>query len=446
MSDKNNGVNEENELPEDEKRPPQLVPARPGRAVSMFGLVERIIEQFNIEHGEGESETFKAATTEVERRKLVRSIADYIFSVESVHLDLKEQSSIMGRAYSELFGYGPLDVLFNDKAVTTITLEGAKKAAIRYEPGSELTPQEPLFENTLHMRKTLQRMLRDAGAQLREDVPIVEVGLEIAGRHIGMTVATPPYVPELAVDIRVHPKDLPTLDRLVQSNFMTEKSRHLIEAIVKSGHGFMIVGDTESGKTTLLSILAQLLPNPADIIAVERAGELALPTGAQSLNPTWRVDDDFGITFGECIKQATEKKPQTLILDEVRADEPETIAPLLSEPDMPRQIWSFRGASDASRIRSALGMLARMSDRTQPEAMVFNLYERLPFIIMLKRRKGYLQLREIAEWQFPDNYKEANEFVYADYVCLMETGLTECEPTVKRPKHYLDLPNDFWEK
>lgn len=445
MSDKNNGVNQDNELPEDEKRPPQLVPARPGRAVSMFGLVERIIEQFNLEHGEGESEALQASTTEVERRKLVRAVADYIFAVESVHLDLKEQSSIMGRAYSELFGYGPLDALFNDDNVTTITLEGAKKAAVRYEPGSDLTPREPLFENTPHMRTTLQRMLRDAGAQLREDVPIIEVGLEIAGRRIGMTVATPPYVPELAVDIRVHPKELPTLDSLIQSNFMTEKSRQLIEAIVQSGHGFIIVGDTESGKTTLLSVLAQMLPNPDGIMAVERAGELALPQGAKRLTPRWRVDDDFGVTFGERIKQAVEQKPQTLILDEVRADEPQTIAPLLNEPDMPRQIWSFRGASDASRIRSALGMLARMSDRTQPEAMVYNLYERLPFIIMVKRRKGYLQLREIAEWQFPDNYKQANEMVYADYVCLMEMGLSECEPTGKQPKHNLELPGDFWE-
>jgi hypothetical protein len=90
-------------------------------------------------------------------------------------------------------------------------------------------------------------------------------------------------------------------------------------------------------------------------------------------------------------------------------------------------------------------MLARMSDRTQPEMMVFNLYERLPFIVVVKRRKGFIQLREIAEWQFPDNYKEVTDLVYADYVSLMELESDTCQPTGKLPKHALDLPESFWE-
>lgn len=445
MSENNNDNHHENELPDDEKRPPALVSSRPGRMVSMRGLVERIMEQFYYEHGESESDALKASTTEVERRKLVRATADYIFSVESVRLELKERSQIIARAYSELFGYGPLDTLFSDEAVTTITLEGTQKAAVRHAPGSELIPLEPLFEDTPHMQKTLRRLLRDAGAQLREDVPIVEAGVLIDGRRVCVAVATPPYVPELAVDIRVHPKTLPTLESLGESGFMNEKSRQLLQAIAKSEHGFIIVGETESGKTTLLSTLAQLLPNPDTILAVERAGELALPKGSERLVAAWRIDEKPAVTFGERIQQALEQKPQTLLLDEVRADEPESIAPLLSQPDMPRQIWSFRGASDANRIRSALGMLARMSDRNQPETMVFNLYERLPFIVMVKRRKGYLQLREIAEWQFPDNYKETNETVYADYVSLLELDEGQCQPTGKLPKQHLDLPKTFWD-
>ncbi|MDQ7027238.1 MAG: ATPase, T2SS/T4P/T4SS family [Anaerolineae bacterium] len=444
MSDKNDGIND-NELPEDERHLPELVPSHRGRMVSIRGLVERIIEEFEIEHGENESEAVQESTSEIERRKLLRSVADYIFSVESVHLELKEQAQIIARSYSEIFGYGALDTLFSDKNVTTITLEGARKAAVRYQPGTALIPLEPLFEDTPHMRKILKRLLKDAGAQLRDDVPIIETGLTIEGRRVCLTIAASPFVSEIAVDIRVHPKELPTLDMLVESGVLTQQVRQILESIVKSGYGFIIVGDTESGKTTLLSVLAQLLPSPEGILAIERASELALPDGAERLMATWPVDDDEWFSFGERIKQAIEKKPQTLILDEVRTDEPESIAPLLHEPDMPRQIWSFRGASSASRIRSALGMIARMSDHTQPESMVFNLYERLPFIIRIKRRKGYLQVLEIAEWQFPDNYKEINDLVYADYISLMEMGWEICEPTGKRPKHDLGLPEDFWD-
>lgn len=446
MAGKNNGLPpDQDTTPPDEEHPPELVPSRPGRMVSIKGLVERVIQEFLIEHGENESAAIKAAQAEYERRKLVRDIAEYVFGVESVHLELTEKSSIIGKAYSEIFGYGPLDALFAQEDVTTIVLEGASKLSIRYQPGTDLVPQEEVFEDTPHMKKTVARLLRDAGAQLREDVAIVEAGLSVGQRRVSISVAIPPYVPELAVDIRVHPEQTPTLDDLVSQGIMDDTARRFLEAIISSQHGFMVIGDTESGKTTLMSIIAQELPESQKIVAVERAGEMTLPESAMSLVERWPVDEFAGITFGERIQEALEQSPDVLILDEIRADEPETIAPLLNEPDMPRQIWSFRGTSAANRTRSALGMLARMADRSQPEAMVFNLSERLPFMVMLKRRKGYLQLKEIAEWQFPEGYQEVNDFVYADYVSLLEVGADGSMLTGHRPHHDLDLEETFWE-
>jgi hypothetical protein len=219
---------------------------------------------------------------------------------------------------------------------------------------------------------------------------------------------------------------------------MSATASKLLRALAVSPHGVVIVGDTESGKTTLLSILAHLLPGGTTLVSVERAGELRLPEGARRLVVHWPLGEQPGVSFGQQISAALAQNPASILLDEVRADEPEAIAPLLMKENAPRQIWTFRGPADNQRLRSALGMVARRSNPAQSEVMVRALYDRLPFIVTLKRTRGALRLRSIAEWQYPAGAE------YPDYVLLMETGWDGLQLTGKRPAQPLDLPADFW--
>ncbi|MEO0594651.1 MAG: ATPase, T2SS/T4P/T4SS family, partial [Chloroflexota bacterium] len=258
-------------------------------------------------------------------------------------------------------------------------------------------------------------------------------------RRASLSLAAPPLVAEMAADIRLHPTEAPTFDDWASAGIINEKSATLLQAIIQSEHGLLIVGDTESGKTTLLSILLTQLP-ALNIITVERTGELTLPENAERRVVQWRVGDEEGVTFGTQIRNALEENPDLIVLDEVRTDEPAMIAPLLSNDDTPRQIWSFRGTTVTKRLQSALGMLARMADSTQSEHMVYQLHRRLPFIVSLKHRQGQLQVREIAEWQFSEASADDTP-VYANYVPLLEFADTL---TGKYPQNPLDLPETFW--
>jgi hypothetical protein len=127
-----------------------------------------------------------------------------------------------------------------------------------------------------------------------------------------------------------------------------------------------------------------------------------------------------------------------IALDEVRADEAHAVAPLLADEVVPRQLWAFRGPADSKRLVSALGMLARRSDTTQGETLVRRLYERLPFIITVRRRKNMIQVQSVGEWQFPPTAE------YPDFIELMTMGWEGIELTGKRPSRDLELPDGFW--
>jgi Flp pilus assembly CpaF family ATPase len=405
----------------DEGREPRLIAAQLGRRmISEGALVEQITQAFMQDYHH--TDELRAADTSAKRLKLILESANYIFSVESVSLSPERKAAIIAQVYSNLFGYGPLDPLFADERITTIAIEGIDKASVRYGHG-ELISVGPIFTDREQLDRVIQRLVLDAGADLQPDQPFMEVGLRIGERMTCVNLLLPPVVFEPTLDIRLHPQQVPTWDDLVLTGVMPEQAADWLQQLAQSPHGLLIVGEPESGKTTLLNRLLWSLPTPAEVVVVERAREMQLPLGMANLTTRWPTAEHPLITFGEQLHHAAERLPQCMVLDEVRADEPETIAPLLQRADVPRQIWSFRGATFAKRLQSALGMLARRADPLGGDALVRALYERLPFVIAVNRLDGHLRLWSIGEWQFlhsPD---------YPTFVPLMHRQDGVLQPT-----------------
>ena len=409
----------------DQGREPHLVPGRMGaRLYSLAALRERIEERFFEEYDE--SPMLREADTSAKRLRLVLDVANYVFAVESVLVSEDEKADLLRQAYSNLFGYGPLDALFLDERITTIAINGADHAAVRYGHG-DLQPLKPLFDDSEHLRRIVERLLIDAGTELRDDLPAIETGLRLGDRKASLNVVMPPYSPVMNVDIRLHPPTMADMRRLVASGFMTDEAAALIHAIARSNHGIVIVGESEAGKTTLLSAAAAMLPETDDAVAVERAGEAQLPEAFERLTVRWALGDQTGVSFGEQIETAIAGRPSCIVLDEVRSDESMAIAPLLEAEFSARQIWVVRGVPDAKRLQSALGMLARRSNPDRGEAPVHALYERLPFVLTTARIQGQLKLFSIAEWQ-PSAASD-----YPDYVMLMQYREGAARPTGNPP-------------
>ena len=409
-------------LDADTGREPELLSGRLGtRLYSHAALVERIAAAVEAEQG---GSIQRDQRTRKERLHLLRETADYVLAVESVVLTQEALARLIEDCYSHIFGYGPLDALLADPRITTIALDGPDRAAVRYGHG-ELVAVGPLFDDDAHLREIVGRLVAAAGAELHPETPVLETGLTVNERSVALNVIGPPVTPTLTVDMRLHPVAAQTLETLAAAGFLSADAAHFLAAVSASPHGVIVVGEPESGKTTLLGALANRLPPTQHTAAVERAGELRLPEGSSRRQVAWPVGDGPGMSFGEQIAAAVAASPDVLVLDEVRADAPQTIAPLLTGDDAPRQMWAFRGAPDAKRLQAALGMLARRAGGN--EAAVHALYERLPFVASVARIQGRLQLFSIGEWQPTD------ASAYPDYVLLYQYRDGEARRTDRQP-------------
>lgn len=424
-------MNESHNDPSERLPKPQFVSGRSGtRMYSIAALIERVVDAFIAEHGT-DSPLVRSANTSPKRLSLIVDVLNYVVAVEAIQLAAEDKAQVIERVYSELFGYGPLDSLLLDPQVTTISIRGHRQTSVRYGH-KDLLVMGQLFDDDDHLQRVIDRLLIDAGMELRTDAGILEVGLVVGERRLCLNAILPPLSYELIADIRVHPAQAPTFESLVNDGFMTEEAADLIRAIVRSNYGIAVVGEPETGKTTFLNALASLLPDPTSVVSVERASELQLPDGFRRLSATWNFEENRMVTFGEQIGAALIEQPACLLLDEVRSDEPHTIAPLLDIDEPPRQIWVVRGAPDAKRLQSALGMLARRAAYGQGERLVHNLYERLPFVLTVARIREKLQLFSVAEWQ------SRIDTDYPDYVMLMRYQEGQARKTESTPARWLD--------
>jgi len=149
--------------------PPQFVPGRGGtRLYSLNALIERVVAAFSAEHGDGSAALDEAVTTP-KRLRLILETARYVLAVESVSVTDEEKAQIVERAYSDLFGYGPLDALFVNPQITTVSIKGVRSAAIRTGHG-ELTGIGQLFDDADHLRRVITRLLADAANRMAESL------------------------------------------------------------------------------------------------------------------------------------------------------------------------------------------------------------------------------------------------------------------------------------
>ncbi|OQY82948.1 MAG: hypothetical protein B6D42_08480 [Anaerolineae bacterium UTCFX5] len=412
----------------------RLVPSRHGaRMMSIRALVERAVDQFMREFGSDHPDV-AAARTRADRLKLLRDTVLYVTAVESADLGQAELAALMDEVYSEIFGYGGLDPFLADPAVSTVTFEGIEKTAVRSGLG-DLEPADRAFEDHAGLQRVLERMLTDADTELGHG-PYYEVGLEAFGRRMCLNLVLPPAASRPEGYIRLHPAKPIALDAFADSEMILV----VLRAIARSSHGVLVVGEADSGKTTLAGALAREA-GARTVRSVERAGELALVDGVERFVVQWPKGDRPMISFAETAAAAVETPCDLLVVDEIRADEPAAVLPLLNASSVIRQIWSFRGTAEAKRLAPALSMLTLRAKQAAgiPDDPAHSVFDALPFVITLRRRKDRLAIVAISEWQ-TDNAGSSS------LIELIGQGWNGLEPTGRTPQHALDLPPEAWTK
>jgi pilus assembly protein CpaF len=134
-------------------------------------------------------------------------------------------------------------------------------------------------------------------------------------------------VPPAAVDhpivaIRRFTQAVRSLDDLVAAGTATNGQVDLLTSAVRTRKTILVSGGTGTGKTTMLNLLASLIPHEERVVTIEDAAELQIPGHRVRLEAHPANAEGVGeITIRSLLRSALRLRPDRIIVGEVRGPE-----------------------------------------------------------------------------------------------------------------------------
>jgi pilus assembly protein CpaF len=253
-----------------------------------------------------------------EVRRTIEDLFETILAEESIALSRAEKKRLFEAIVAEILGFGPLEPLLADEAITEIMVNGAKNVYIERQGKVERVPVS--FESDDHVMRIIDRIVSPMGRRIDESSPYVDARLPDGSR---VNAVIPPIsLVGPVLTIRKFAKIPITIENLVSFGTLTTESIEFLKACVVSRLNVVISGGTGSGKTTLLNILSQFIPSDERIITIENAAELQLRqehvVSLESRPPN--IEGRGEVTIRDLVVNALRMRPERIVVGEVRDD------------------------------------------------------------------------------------------------------------------------------
>jgi len=230
-----------------------------------------------------------------------------------------ELDQLVQAVVDDAVGLGPLDPLLHDPEVTEVIVNGPGR--VWAERDGVLHEERAAFDDELHLRHVIERIVGGVGRRIDESSPMVDARLPDGSRVNAV-------LPPLAVDgplltVRKFARDGLSLGRLVGLGSLSETHAALLEASIASRLNIVVSGGTGTGKTTLLNALAGVIDARERIVTVEDAAELRLPQPnvARLESRPANVEGRGEVTVRALVRNALRMRPDRIVVGEVRGGE-----------------------------------------------------------------------------------------------------------------------------
>ena len=154
---------------------------------------------------------------------------------------------------------------------------------------------------------------------VNESNPILDVRLEDGSR---VNIVVPPIALNgPVITIRKFPKEVMTMEKLLEMEAVSEEAAAFLEKLVKARYNIFISGGTGAGKTTFLNILSNFIPREERIITIEDSAELQIrqvPNLVRLEARNANVEGKNQVTIRDLVKSSLRMRPSRIIVGEIR--------------------------------------------------------------------------------------------------------------------------------
>jgi pilus assembly protein CpaF len=284
----------------------------------------------------------------------------------------------------------PIEPLLVDEDVSEIM--GNPNSSWFCERDGRLCLEPNISFDAGRLRTGLEVIANQLGKRLDEDNPRLHVQLPDGSR---LAAWIPPLVnPAPALAIRKFTSRNYTVHDLIARGTLTQPIADLLAEQVQSGKTLLISGGTGTGKTTLLQILANSIPEQERILVIEDTPELQIRkpnlVAAGSQTSTFNTD----VSFDELLKDTLRFRPDRIILGEVRGIEARTLLDSFNTGHA-GSLATIHANSAEKALHRFANLVMRSHAQTTFSDTEAEIGEAVDFVVHVERHPGRRIVREV---------------------------------------------------
>jgi len=284
----------------------------------------------------------------------------------------------------------PIESLLLDESVSEIM--GNSDASWWYERDGIVLQEKTISFDASKLQTGLEVIANQLGKRLDEDNPRLQAQLPDGSR---LAAWIPPIVsPAPAIAIRKFTSRHFTIDDLIARGTLTQPIADLLAVQIRNGKTLLISQGTGTGKSTLLRILANAIPEQERIVVIEDTSELHIRK--PNILPTECQTDTFKakVALDELLKSALRWRPDRIILGEVRGIQARTLLDSLNTGPA-----GSMATIHANSAEKALHRFANLVTRSHPQSTFSDteaeIAEVVDFVVHVERQPGRRVIREV---------------------------------------------------
>jgi pilus assembly protein CpaF len=284
----------------------------------------------------------------------------------------------------------PIEPLLLDDSISEIM--GNPDASWWYERDGILHREKTVSFDAGRLRTGLEVIANQLGKRLDEDNPLLNAQLPDGSR---LAAVIPPVVrPAPALAIRKFTSSHYTVDDLIARGTLTRPLAEFLAEQIRGGKTLLISGGTGTGKTTLLRILADAIPDDQRIVVIEDTAELRVQKpnilAVECQTDTFKAS----ISFDDLLKSALRWRPDRIILGEVRGIEARTLLDSFNTGHA-GSLATIHANSAEKALHRFANLVMRNHAQTTFSDIEAEIGETVDFVVHIERQPGGRAIREV---------------------------------------------------
>ena len=257
--------------------------------------------------------------SEDELRRKVQEQLQSALAQERAPLSAADKAQLIQDVSDDILGYGPIDRLLKEEAVTEIMVNGPESVYV--ERAGRIEKDIASFVDETHLRRIIDKIVGQVGRRIDEANPMVDARLPDGSRV--NAVIHPLAIGGPFLTIRKFATDPLQIDDLIRFGTLNAHAARFLQACVVGRLNIIVSGGTGTGKTTTLNVLSSFIPSDERIITVEDAKELQLHQDhvlALEARPS-NIEGRGQVTIRDLVKNTLRMRPDRIVVGECRAGE-----------------------------------------------------------------------------------------------------------------------------